>query len=1136
LKITKSLGALLVGAGAALTLAVGAATMTSSCAQTPVNVPVRTFERAQRVDVVCLHVRDSAGNPVTPTAAKQASCAPVAPDQDGTYLAYHLFALVTQTTRGEIAIVDLTAGVVVDIDHATPGINFVPVGLLPTDIAVTPDGLATFVASAEANKPAIYALANESILGDSQQLPTGSPSIPLLTSWPVCALPQAPSSIAIVPRAPKPLAVTDGDGGAADAAAQGDATAEAGADTDGGANAGAADAGGSAAAPYDYSVVVVLPGDAVQSAKVVTLDPRPFLKGAYPSREGLDGVTPIAAGSLAPCPILSAIELGTPPSTPSVATWSDGIPYVDGGVDLSDASPVTGTTCAAVLDGGTDAESPIARATRPHASSAALDVNGPRLVLYVGDDAVPIIHAIDVSDPSNPVELAPLLATSVATPDRTVSVGPIAVSPSTREYQRFLYAVDKKDGSLIVYDVTDPATSPKSPLRRPHPELNPFQPVDRLYPTLTGAPVAALAFVRHDFPLFQELDDGGAPTQLTSAATGLVCNPNPNANLPVDPVTKNPHEQGPFRDRGAYYRPNVVNQQISVGPARLRGIFAFVTLANGQMVTIDVDDWDAPCRRPDPFAIGSIPPPSAIAPAQPDPTSADDLDPYHVPEAFRDGYLVSPVTLEPFFPVAAPHRARSLFLMRNDPAGGNHIPHLAGLPQLYSGTAPKAITGAEGLRNPLMLPTATTLMDPNLVITPSEPNPSKREYDDRVLFSDGTVRLTTPTMTVPTVDADAGAIVPAAPSVPSVRFSFEDPQVHFNQDWAVSYEGIIPGFEGVAATMSPTVEADPKFPPYSTLTLSQPEGLFCRKGVEDLHVGTERAAARIAELTRQNLAVPPGMGQRTADCVQLTDDLLVSTDAYWKEDNGCWDGALTDSSKPQQRYDACVDQFGATLDPANPSLARDFPVIDAFDDRLVVGRYYAPEGEPLTTSTRILSAHDSSNVAIMRRAQCCFHNQARFRVRTGGQWVASGQAIGFLHHVVADVNRACKLSCDPRLALFNSRAPALPRPGAGVQPVIDRNSPLALRNPMFSLLMWSGFDATAPTGFVVPDRDMSWRFTTAGSFSPLVISTGQGATSVSPQSMLFIDSLGQLALVDGASQGLILIDLNTVSIARAPYF
>src|SRR5262245_18460635 len=130
---------------------VGGVVGTSSCAQTPVNVPVRTFERAQKMDVVCLRVRDDSGamlpsDQFAPVA--QAKCAPVPPNANGDLLPYHLFALVTQTTRGEIAVVDLTRGVVVDVDHSTPGINFPPVGQIPTDVAVDPNGRLTYVSTA----------------------------------------------------------------------------------------------------------------------------------------------------------------------------------------------------------------------------------------------------------------------------------------------------------------------------------------------------------------------------------------------------------------------------------------------------------------------------------------------------------------------------------------------------------------------------------------------------------------------------------------------------------------------------------------------------------------------------------------------------------------------------------------------------------------------------------------------------------------------------------------------------------------------------------------------------------------------------------------------------------------------------
>ncbi|HEY5147282.1 MAG TPA: hypothetical protein VII82_10965, partial [Polyangiaceae bacterium] len=92
-------------------LAVAAGVTVSSCGQTPTNVPIRTFEGAQKVAVVCLQVSDPAnGAPVPVTPVPQSLCTPVASGLVGAALNYHLIATVTQTTRGELAVVDLTAG------------------------------------------------------------------------------------------------------------------------------------------------------------------------------------------------------------------------------------------------------------------------------------------------------------------------------------------------------------------------------------------------------------------------------------------------------------------------------------------------------------------------------------------------------------------------------------------------------------------------------------------------------------------------------------------------------------------------------------------------------------------------------------------------------------------------------------------------------------------------------------------------------------------------------------------------------------------------------------------------------------------------------------------------------------------
>jgi hypothetical protein len=224
----------------------------------------------------------------------------------------------------------------------------------------------------------------------------------------------------------------------------------------------------------------------------------------------------------------------------------------------------------------------------PHPTSKVLRDDVP--VLYVADDALPVIHVIDLSDPTAPQELPPLLATSLGEPTRRVSVRGLAVSPPTRDYKRYLYAIDSEAGTLMVYDVTVAKPSaPATPLVRPHAELNPFAAPDRI---VFSAPVATVAFVQHDWPLL-------LPGDPNHAYQGLLCNPNPNAH-PADKM---------YSDLGAYYRASQVTTIQPQGgtvqglPYRLRGVFAFATLSNGNIVTIDIDDWDAPCRRPDPMAI-----------------------------------------------------------------------------------------------------------------------------------------------------------------------------------------------------------------------------------------------------------------------------------------------------------------------------------------------------------------------------------------------------------------------------------------------------------------------------------------------------------------------------------------------------
>jgi hypothetical protein len=1141
--VTPTARALLLGTAAAAALA-ASALASSSCSTAPQNVPVRTFERAQKVDVACLQVLvtnlDGTTTAIAPQALKRSECAPVPSGVNGATLPNHLFALVTQTTRGELAVVDLTAGNVVDVDRATPGTNFIPVGANPTDVVVAPDGKMAFVSAAEPDKPAIYGIpttappgspsspSSPTLLGDSQGVDSQgvSTGVPLrLTDLPACQLDEPPQSLAIVRR----------------------------------------DSG--------YVVVAVLRARGSTGAQLAVIDPAPLLLGA-----GLDAgsnVAPVARGSLSPCPIIARIALSS--SLPSSWTpgprWDDGVRYVDGGVDLGPEAepqplsmicPKPAPTDAGFVDAGPSDAGDAGNAGDAGSGSEAgesidfgpLDPPRPTSLVvrddqvelaYVADDALPVVHVIDMSH-DVPVEMAPLLATSVQDPTRRVSVRGLALSPPTHapDYKRYLYAIDSKEGTIMVFDVTDPASTARTPLLRPHPELQPYQPPDRI---AFGAPVAAVAFVQHDWPL----------TGLGLAAqTGLLCNPNPNAH--PDPNT--------YNEPGAYYRDDCSGtacQQIGVMPGRLRGIFAFATLSNGQIVTIDVDDWDAPCRRPDPLSIDTTngknenDQTGALAISEPPPQSPTDFDPYHAPLAFQGSLGSTPVSLEAFFPVSAPHRVRSGFRLRNDPQAGNHIPNLVGPPQLFSAqNTPQSTSGADAVNNPVLVPTPPFadggLSDPTNWQNPTAPDPESRAPQAGA--------GTPPDAGTPADAGDAGTPLDAG-TLPGVRFSWEDPTVHVDQDWTVTYEGALPGFTFPVDAITTD--------DYQTLTLAQqtgPDGgvsgapQFCGRGIEDWRVGQLRAAAAAAAIKAVQGSTTFGVpdGSWTGDYIEVTDDLLDPSNSYWSAnepaDDKCWDPSMADSGA---RYNFCAQMFGAPGDAgsgvsvADSYLARDFPIVAAYDDHLVIGRFGWQPSVTEKTTNRVIVGPDDSNKPFLRAMRCCFHRQFGFKVRTGGEWVTIGaNGIGYLHHIVKDpATGTCVPSCDSHDLLLNARAFDVPRadPAAGCRPppismnVPDRNSAAAMRNPAFSFAMWRGCTpSTQMCGGAACDhtstqRDFVWKFSTRGSFVPLAINlTGNTTTAVAPQSMLFIDSLGQLAIVDGASQGLVLIDLNSVAFAHTPYF
>ncbi len=135
--------------GALATLAAIGASVTPGCSQTPVVVPVRSMERPKDVDFICLkHVADRWEGAALENCAVDDASDSVATDAE-----YRLHAVVTQVSRGELAVVDLarspadTTSNLIKTDPRTPGYSFLPVSAVPSDVAADPGGEAIFVAS-----------------------------------------------------------------------------------------------------------------------------------------------------------------------------------------------------------------------------------------------------------------------------------------------------------------------------------------------------------------------------------------------------------------------------------------------------------------------------------------------------------------------------------------------------------------------------------------------------------------------------------------------------------------------------------------------------------------------------------------------------------------------------------------------------------------------------------------------------------------------------------------------------------------------------------------------------------------------------------------------------------------------------
>jgi hypothetical protein len=1026
------------------TLALFCAPLLLACSETTVEVELHSLQASGEAAFVC---RTSEGRGID-----RSQC----PDFEDN--ANKIFALVTQTSTEEVAVIDTREATVVDVDPSIPGYSFLRVPSRPGDIASTPGGAATFVGITGVGKTGITALPTTCIGAPTSQETTRD-----VTSFASCHLPSTPGDIAVIvaPREDVRESCDAGSGpenrsprGASrDCVKDEFGVDRCGERTECGANLTLEhlDVDGNIVGPIGRrKLAVALPDE----GRIVIIDAQWIL-----DRE---------PGSFEECRIEATVPLEVNLGPAGTKQLFDDAPELEPREGCVIEQPVTPPT-------------PPSFTPRPAGFALADDF------LYVADQDAPVVHVLDVSDPCAPSELPPLLPMSLERPNRVVTTSRIAASPLTPANKRYVYAIDEFDqpaSSIMAFDVS-PGSTNRTPLVRPG-SLRIPEPPDRL---LLSSDVADIAFALRDLP---------AADPVTGVAeTGVHCDPDPRQV--GTPATQ--HRPTSDRTRGAQ-------------PRLLRGLFGLAMLTSGQIAIIDVDDFDAPCRRP--------------ITTNPDPLIEDfrgcfgdiGLTPFltlpredredGAPGAAEDG--APTVTNEVSCNMVRPHRFRSASLGVTSATQGAGAPSLASSPVFSRPTD-------------VNLPPQH---QPKLLAVPFAPAPGQAPPDARAFIG-----------TTLHVKGRAGADLPTDPNnslLASLTLPFFEPRaLPAGEAVSVVYEAAITG----GFPSGSIILEDPE------MRVVDASAEYCSRGVYDLEMlgelGVDRLGIEDTPESRELFA------RTHADLVEITSDLLPVTDSYWvscrmlgnfAEHAGEDECPVDEADYCGLTRNDCFETFG-DYDPDEVNPNRELAVLRAYQDRLVVEPQSADDREELE-----------------KRFECCFPQGIEHRVRVQKQWVIAGSRSGVSHDVATsregDLFR-CVRSCDPRRVYSQSRVfeiasstpCAIGMCAVGIREdgdpcVYDANRPdgsIDLVNDADAAAarcIHSGLTARFAMyrGLSPSVRGMRFSWETTGGFRALVSSIASLSPAVMPQHVQYVPELQRIAIVDGAALGLSLVSLDSLRVER----
>jgi hypothetical protein len=705
--------------------------------------------------------------------------------------------------------------------------------------------------------------------------------------------------------------------------------------------------------------------------------------------------------------------------------------------------------------------------------------------LYVGDITLPLVHVLDVSDPCAAQEQEPLLPRSYEAPNRVVTTSRVAVSPLTPSGKQYVYAVDRTDApsSVMVFDIS-PGSVNRTPVVFPNGPKQPYLPPDRLR---FGPNVKDVSFVQRDFP---EPDATGV------GQYGLACDPYPDSSSPA-----------------IQYRPST-DDSSGARPFNLRGVFGFVLLSDGHIAIIDVEDFDAPCRRPVTVNSSQFEDFRGCAPDKPMPGEST-----LPPNGFvTNDTKVPTVTNESTCNIIEANRPRSEWVSVSNSTVGLHAPTLRSFPQFENPDPASVLPNSE---RPRLL--AVDFPDPDPKVT--TPIPAQVNIGAQ-LYANCPPNSTEP----PCNGALALPVDPVNSTQDSLVLPLSEPRSYAAEESPVlTYEGAL----FAPARKSGFIELSPGS---ASALLHDPDANFCAAGVEDSDSILTEA---------QTLQIPSG-GRRAAwakahaDYVQITGDFPDSDDIYWSNFASANDYSCS--------RDLCAAEFGAFDNQAGLSTMRDLSILAASGDHLVVTpRCQNPDGSPNTECNPAL---------FLRDVHCCFPAGTAYTVRSSNQWLLSGPSgVGSAAHDIAtgaDGRCVHTATCEPRKKFFHARAFEVCNSDKGADPdgtcraadptvtcVASANdheipvTPAGVAQQCIFENLTARF--AVYRGARRSTRGMSFSWQTTGGFTPLTMSLPTQLPV--PTTLSYLPEVGYLAVIDSASVGLSLFDLNSLGVVSpSPYF